>query len=109
MSTTSRPMTRASAHRAKTMPPPAMPRTSGFVGVSLDGFLARRDGAIDWLAPYEGVEHGYRAFFDSIDCIVVGRKTYEFVLGMVASGHAWPYAGKRCVVMTHRAIEARNQ
>src|SRR5437868_3725648 len=84
------------------------PRTSGFVGVSLDGFLARPDGAIDWLAPYEGVEHGYRAFFDSIDSIVVGRKTYEFVLGMVASGHAWPYAGKRCIVMTHRPIEARN-
>jgi dihydrofolate reductase len=84
------------------------PRTSGFVGVSLDGFLARPDGAIDWLEPYEGVEHGYRAFFDSIDSIVMGRKTYEFVLGMVASGGPWPYAGKRCVVMTHRALDGRN-
>jgi len=85
------------------------PRTSAFVGVSLDGFLARPDGSVDWLKPYEGEEHGYVAFFDSIDTVVFGRRTYEFVLQMLGEGLAWPYRGKRCVVMTHRPVEGRNQ
>src|SRR6266581_1670422 len=85
------------------------PRTSAFVGVSLDGFLARPDGELDWLEPFEGVEHGYRAFIDSFDSVVMGRNTYEFVLHMLGSGLPWPYQGKRCVVMTHRAVEGRNQ
>lgn len=85
------------------------PRTSGFVGVSLDGFLARPDGRLDWLEPFEAVEHGYRAFIDSVDTVVVGRKTYEFVLHMLGSGLPWAYPGKRCVVMTHRAVDGRNQ
>ncbi len=78
----------------------ARPRTSTFVGVSLDGFLARPDGSLDWLTPYEGHEHGYTAFFASIDTLVIGRKTYDFVQTM----SAWPYGDRRCVVMTHRAI-----
>ena len=85
------------------------PRTSTFVGVSLDGFLARSDGSVDWLKPYEGEEHGFHAFFDSVDTVVFGRRTYEFVLQMLGEGLAWPYPGKRCVVMTHRPIEPRNQ
>jgi dihydrofolate reductase len=86
----------------------ARPRTSTFVGVSLDGFLARADGSIDWLSPFEGEEHGYRVFIDSVDTVVIGRRTYEFVRQMLASGMVWPYAGKRCVVMTHHPIESRN-
>jgi dihydrofolate reductase len=85
------------------------PSTSAFCGVSLDGFLARPDGRIDWLDPFGGEEHGYQAFIDSVDTLVVGRKTYEFVLSMVASGMEWPYKGKRYVVMTHRPIDGRNQ
>jgi len=77
------------------------PRTSAFVGISLDGFLARRDGSIDWLEAFAGVEHGYTAFFESIDSLVIGRGTYDFVLGMPV----WPYPGKRCVVMTHRDLD----
>jgi dihydrofolate reductase len=85
------------------------PRTSTFVGVSLDGFLARLDGTIDWLDPFAGVEHGYSAFIATVDTLVVGRKTYDFVLQMVASGLPWPYEGKRCVVMTHRPVDGRHQ
>ena len=85
------------------------PRTSAFVGVSLDGFLARPDGMIDWLEPFGDVEHGYSAFIDTVDTVVEGRNTYEFVRRMVDSGRPWPYQGKRCVVMTHRAVEGRNQ
>jgi dihydrofolate reductase len=75
------------------------PRTSAFVGVSLDGFLARPDGSIDWLTPFEGDDNGYMPFFASVDTLVIGRKTYDFVQTI-----PWPYAGKRCVVMTHGSV-----
>ena len=81
------------------------PRTSAFVGVSLDGFLARTDGSIDWLKPFEGEDHGYGAFFATVDAVVIGRRTYECVLEMLRTGLAWPYEGVRCVVMTHRQIQ----
>ncbi len=81
------------------------PRTSAFVGVTLDGFLARPDDSFDYLAPYEKIDHGYQAFFASVDTVVVGRRTHEVVLGMVRRGIVWPYQGKRCVVLTHRPLE----
>ena len=84
------------------------PRTSAFVGVSLDGFLSRLDGSLDWLKPFEGEEHGYTEFIASVDSVVLGRATYEFVLSMLAEGLPWPYQGKRCVVMTHRTLQAAN-
>jgi len=86
----------------------ARPRTSGFVGISLDGFLARPDGSVDWLKPFEGGEHGFTAFFQSVDTLVVGRKTYEFVLTMSGPGQPWAYQGKRCIVMTHRPVEGHH-
>ncbi len=84
------------------------PRTSAFVGISLDGFLASPDGSIDWLKPFERHEHGFAAFFDTVDTLVIGRKTYEFVLSHLAAGGPWLYQGKRCIVMTHRALNGRN-
>lgn len=81
------------------------PRTEAFVGVSLDGFLARPDGTLDFLEPWQGHEHGYTALFARIDTLIFGRATWEFVATMVAQhGMAWPYGGKRCVVLTHRPI-----
>jgi len=70
-----------------------------FIAASLDGFIARKDGSIDWLAQVEreGEDYGYRAFFDSVDTLVIGRSTYELALGF----EPWPYAGKRCVVLTN--------
>jgi dihydrofolate reductase len=74
------------------------PDCCAFVGASLDGFIARRDGAIDWLRPYEGAERGFTAFFASVDALVVGRATYDTVLAF----DAWPYGRKRVYVLTHR-------
>lgn len=60
-----------------------------FIAISLDGFIARPDGTLDWLisrdAPDE--DHGYPAFIAGMDCIVMGRGTYEAVLGFPD----WPY------------------
>lgn len=76
------------------------PHISVFIAVSVDGFIARPDGSIDWLSAVEreGEDYGYKVFFDACDTLVMGRKTYETVLGF----GAWPYANKRCVVLTHR-------
>ena len=79
-------------------------RCSAFLAMSLDGFIAREDGRYDWLAPFDGEDHGYGAFFDAVDVMVLGRNTYDVVLGMPA----WPYVGKRCVVLSHRPAPSRH-
>jgi dihydrofolate reductase len=82
------------------------PRCSVFIATSLDGFIARPDGAIDWLSIVEqpGEDYGYAAFFETVDALVIGRKTYETVLRF----ETWPYAGKRCVVLTHDPPTSRH-
>lgn len=79
---------------------------SVFIATTLDGFIARPEGGIDWLSlvQCEGEDYGYRAFHDSVDTIVVGRRTYELALGF----EPWPYAGKRCFVLTSAAREPRH-
>ena len=75
-------------------------RASVFVGTSLDGFLARLDGNFDFLPAGGGEEHGYTAFMASVDTLVVGRNTYDVVLKF----DAWPYPGKRVVVLSTRPL-----
>lgn len=79
-------------------------RTSVFIATSIDGFIARPDGGLDWLAQVErpGEDYGHAAFMASIDTVVVGRTTWETVRGF----SPWPYEGKRVVVMTRRPLEA---
>lgn len=76
-----------------------MMRVSVFIAASLDGFIARPDGGLDWLDPPEGVamvDHGYDAFMAEIDVLVMGRHTFETVLGF---GIGWPFGTKRVVVL----------
>lgn len=82
------------------------PRCSVFIAVSVDGCIARADGSLDWLDAVQqpGEDYGYQAFFDSVDALAIGRSTYEVALGF----SAWPYAGKRVVVLTHRAPAPRH-
>ena len=82
----------------------SMMKTSAFVGVTLDGFLARPDGSIDYLKPYEGEEHGFTEFFATVDTMLMGRLTFEWVASWMAEGNAWPWAGKRVFVATHREL-----
>lgn len=73
-----------------------------FVGTSLDGFIARENGEIDWLPGFEGGEdYGYQAFFDSVDFLVMGRNTYE----LVRTFDPWPYGSKPVIVLTRRPLE----
>jgi len=69
-----------------------------FIAVSLDGYIARPDGSIDFLAPFHHEEHGYAAFFAGIDALLIGRGTYDTVLGFPE----WPYGDKRVIVATTR-------
>lgn len=76
-------------------------KVSVFIGTSLDGFIARTDGNLDWMqeSGNEGAsgDYGYEAFMARIDAIVMGRKTFEKVL----SFDAWPYQ-KPVFVLTNR-------
>ena len=73
---------------------------SVFVGASVDGFIARPNGGLDWLPPGGGEEHGYEAFMASVDALVIGRNTYETVLGF----DAWPYGEKPVFVLSTRPL-----
>jgi dihydrofolate reductase len=74
---------------------------SVFVGISVDGFLARRNGDLDFLPAGGGEEHGYEAFVASVDAIVIGRRTFEKVLTF----GAWPYGRKRVVVLSSGTVD----
>ena len=80
-------------------------KVSVYIATSLDGFIARDDGGLDWLPGAdpeadgggeaegngEAEDHGYREFMESVDVLVMGRKTFEQVL----SFGMWPYESKR--------------
>ncbi|HVP44845.1 MAG TPA: dihydrofolate reductase family protein [Terriglobales bacterium] len=72
-----------------------------FVGVSVDGFLARPNGAVDFLPADGGEPHGFPEFYASVDAVVIGRKTYEWV----ESYGKWVYGKKRVVVLSSRPVE----
>ncbi|HQR17979.1 MAG TPA: dihydrofolate reductase family protein [Gemmatimonadales bacterium] len=75
-------------------------KASVFVGTSLDGFIARPDGAFDFLPTDGGEPHGYEEFMATVDALVMGRKTYETVLGF----HAWPYGDRPVIVLSSRPL-----
>ena len=74
---------------------------SVFVGTSVDGFIARPNGDLDFLPPGGGEPHGYSEFIATVDAIVIGRKTFETVLAM----EDWPYGDKRVVVLSSRPVD----
>jgi len=77
-----------------------MIKASVFIGTSVDGFIARADGALDFLPAGGGEEHGYEAFMASVDALVIGRKTYETVLTF----ETWPYGPKPVFVLSSRPL-----
>lgn len=78
-----------------------MSKNQLFIATTLDGFIARENGSLDWLLNLPNptrTDHGYDAFMLGIDTLVMGRKTYEDVIGM---GIEWPYLGCKTYVLTH--------
>ncbi len=74
-----------------------MPKVILFIATSLDGYIAGPAGEIDWL--FHDADYGYTAFFDSVEVLVMGRKTYELSL----SFGEWPYGDKPAYVFTRQA------
>jgi dihydrofolate reductase len=74
---------------------------SVFIGTSVDGFIARVNGDLDFLPPGGGEPHGYDEFLASVDALVIGRKTFETVMTFAA----WPYGQKRVVVLSSQPVD----
>ena len=75
-------------------------KASVFIGTSVDGFIARPNGELDFLPPGGGEPHGYDEFIDSVDALVIGRKTFETVLTF----DIWPYGEKPVFVLSSRSL-----
>src|SRR5215472_17967119 len=78
---------------------------------SLDGFIARKDGSVDWLETSDDFEEGdtmdpefIKAFLKTIDCYVMGSRTYETALSFEAKGLGWSYGSKSTFVLTKRTL-----
>lgn len=75
-------------------------KASVFIGTSLDGFIARANGDLDFLPPGGGEPHGYEEFMTTVDAVVMGRNTFDTVLTF----DEWPYANKPVFVLSTRPL-----
>jgi dihydrofolate reductase len=87
------------------------PRVTIHMAASLDGFIARRDGGVNWLETPDRFEGGetmtpefIAEFLATIDCYVMGSRTYETALNFEAGGLGWSYGDKPIFVLTHRTL-----
>ena len=86
-------------------------RVTIHMAASLDGFIARKDGGVDWLETSDEFADGdtidpevAEAFLRTIDCYVMGSRTYETALHFEANGSGWVYGDKPVFVLTSRAL-----
>jgi dihydrofolate reductase len=89
----------------------ASSRVTIHMAASLDGFIARKDGAVDWMETMDHFEGGesmskevVEAFLKTIDCYVMGSKTYETALDFEEKGMAWSYGDTPTFVLTSRNL-----
>ncbi|MFK5915733.1 MAG: dihydrofolate reductase family protein [Woeseiaceae bacterium] len=84
-------------------------KISVFIATSLDGFIARTSGSIDWLIAADeqdsSEDFGYQEFYDSIDCLIMGRNSMEKVIAFPE----WPYHDKRVIVLSNTLVEVPAQ
>src|SRR5947208_167769 len=83
---------------------------------SLDGFIARKDGRVDWMETSDEFPDGdtmdpgfVEAFLKTIDCYVMGSRTYETALSFEAKGFGWSYGDKPTFVLTSRELPRRRE
>ncbi len=86
-------------------------RVTIHMATSLDGFIARKDGSVDWMETADRFDGGevmapksVAEFLRTIDCYVMGSRTYETALDFEARGLGWSYGDKPTVVLTHREL-----
>ncbi|MEI2425196.1 dihydrofolate reductase family protein [Priestia megaterium] len=77
-----------------------------YIAASLDGYIARENGEIDWLESVEGEgDNGYETFYQTCDAVVMGKATYDHVLKLTPE---FPYLGKKCYVFS-RSAQGKDQ
>ena len=86
-------------------------RVTIHMAASLDGFIARKDGSVDWMETADKFEGGetmtpefVAEFLKTIDCYVMGSRTYETALAFEAKGLGWAYGDKPTFVLTSRKL-----
>src|ERR1044072_3917967 len=86
-------------------------RVTVHMAASLDGFIARKDGSVDWLETADEFADGKSldtesigAFLKTIDCYVMGARTYETALRFESRGFGWAYGDTPTIVLTHREL-----
>lgn len=94
----------------------AMSRVTIHMVASLDGFIARKDGSVDWLETADEFQDGetmdpafVEEFLKTIDCYVMGSRTYETALNFEARGSGWAYGDKPTFVLTSRELPTIRQ
>lgn len=83
------------------------PKVSIYIATSIDGYIAKKDGNLDWLQYGHTVDedYGFKEFINSIDTLILGRNTYQVVSGF----EEWPYKGKRVIVLSHTLKDVREE
>jgi dihydrofolate reductase len=70
-----------------------------FIATSLDGYIATENESLDWLFRVEGEgDNGYSEFYDTVDTIIMGRRTYDWIVNV--EGDNFPYKNKKCYVFS---------
>ena len=84
-----------------------MKKVKLYIAASIDGYIARPDGDLEWLTGFPNpskTDYGYKDFFASVDTVIMGNRTYHDILGMDV---LWPYKDKQTYVVTHHAQETK--
>lgn len=87
-------------------------KCSVYIAATADGFIARKDGGIDWLEtagdPEKGVGEGYidiETFIATVDCMIMGRKTIEAISGFNLTPEQWPYGDLKVIALSRSLKE----
>ena len=87
-------------------------KCSVYIATSTDGYIATPDGGVDWLhtagnseADMGSEDMGFRAFMDSVDCMIMGRKCMETISSMNLTPEQWPYGDVHIVVLSNTVAE----
>jgi len=87
-------------------------KCSVYIATSVDGFIAKPDGNVDWLHTAGNLEAdmgtedmGFKAFMDSVDCMIMGRKCMEMISGMNLTSEQWFYGDMRIIVLSNTVTE----
>lgn len=85
-----------------------MKRIKLYIAASIDGYIARTDGEMDWLTEFPMTNednYGYKEFYQSVDTVIMGGRTYRDILLM---DFIWPYNGKKTFIVSHTDVMTRD-